>query len=175
VTKRLLLASVAFLTLLAPTQAQQTPDTPTFIFRLSQFEGSDASCVLVQKNGKFHLERAHRKSLQVFEGTLAAEYLAALNRLLNQDRFQQLLPEAVSSSLLPTGLDELTISVPRKGNWMTLRFLSGVSNDRNRPLLDQFLKWKNDVLKGPHNTLSVDSGRNNCLPPGGVGLERRSE
>lgn len=171
--KRLFLASIAFLTLLAPTRGQQTPDTPTFIFRLSQFERSDASCVLVQKNGKFHLERAHRKTLQVFEGTLAAEHLAALDHLLTEDRFQQLLPEAVSSSLLPTGLDELTISVPREGNWMTLRFLSGVSSDRNRPLLEEFLKWKAGVLKGPHKSLSEEGGRNNCLPLVPVDLTTR--
>jgi hypothetical protein len=49
--------------------------------------------------------------MQPFEGTLTPDRMTALHRLLEDDRFRQLLPEAVNSSLLPTGLDEMLISV----------------------------------------------------------------
>ena len=107
------------------------------------------------------------------KGPLAPDHFDALQTLLDDDRFHHLLPEAVSSSLLPTGLDELAISVPRQGHWVTLRFLSGVSSDRNRPLLHQFLKWNDGVLKGPHKKLSEESARNNCLPPDQIDLQAR--
>jgi hypothetical protein len=137
--------------------------------------GAQASCVLVQNDGKFHMEQRRGKTYHVFEGTLTSDHFAALHALLNDDRFQHLLPEAVSSSLLPTGLDELAISVPRQGHWVTLRFLAGVSSDRSRPLLNQFLKWNGGVLKGPHQKLSEESARNNCLPPDQIDLQTRPQ
>jgi hypothetical protein len=145
------------------------------MFRMAHTERPNSVCVLVQADGQYHLERQHRRNVQVFEGTLSDDRLARLKALLGDSSFRQLSQEAVSSSLLPTGLDELVISVPRQERWMNLRFLSGVSGDRNRPLLDQFLKWNDGVLKDPHKKLSEESAKNNCLPPGEVELKTRSD
>jgi hypothetical protein len=76
---------------------------------------------------------------------------------------------------LPTGFDETMISVPRDGRWMNLRFLAGTSGDRNRTLLEKFVKWENGVLKGYHQKLREESGRNNCLPASQVELKTRQD
>jgi len=178
VTERCSFLGLAVLLLIVvPAYAQHTSEVTGagYIFRMSRLEGSRTSCVIVQNNGRFHLEQGRGNGIHVFEGTLPADRLASLNALLNDDRFLKLLPEAVSSSLLPTGLDELVISVSREERWMSLRFLSGMSSEHNRALLDQFLKWNAGVLKSPHKKLSEEAGRNNCLPPGAAGLERRSD
>jgi len=177
VIDRSIFVGLALLMLLVPALSQQTPSdtTANFIFRMARLEGSDASCVIVQNDGQFHLERTRRKSVEVFEGTLTPDDLATLHALLNDDHFVQLLPEAVSSSLLPTGLDEVALSIPRDQHWMTLRFLSGVSSDRNRSLLDQFRKWNSRVLRGPHQKRNEESGRNNCLTPGQLELKTRTD
>jgi hypothetical protein len=162
---------------LALARAQESPfdSTEHFFFRMTHSESSRATCVLVQEDGKFHLEQGHGKAVQVFEGTLSPDRLAALHSLLNDDRFLQLLPEAVSSSLLPTGFDETLISVPRDGRWMNLRFLSGMSSESNRPLLEKFMKWENGVLKGSHQKLREESSRNNCLPANQIELKTRPD
>jgi hypothetical protein len=105
---------------------------------MAHFEHANGSCILVQTNGSFHLEKNHGKSAQIFEGRLSSDSLTALNDLLNGSSFQRLVPEAAASSLLPIGFDETLISVPRDGHWMSLRFLSGLSNEHNQPLLNQF-------------------------------------
>lgn len=154
-------------------QAQQTDATENFIFRMAHSEGPSASCVLVQSGGKFHVEQIHRKSVQVFEGTLSPDRLAALQSLLDDQPFRELLPDAVSSSLLPTGFDETMISVPRDGRWMNLRFIAGTSGDRNRTLIERFVKWETGILKSSHQKLREESGRNNCLPASQVELKTR--
>lgn len=153
----------------------QIHSAPDFLFRMAHREASKASCILVETDGNFHLEENHHNSTRVFQGTLSADHLAALNALLAGAGFQQLLPEAVSSSLLPTGFEETLISVPRDGRWMSLRFVSGLSRDRNQSLLNQFFKWENSAAKSSRKKLQEESGRNNCLPPGRVELQTRPQ
>ncbi len=136
-------------------------------------EGSKGSCILVETDGSFHLEERHRNSTRVYQGTLSADHLEELHALLAGAGFQRLLPEAVSSSLLPTGFDETLISVPGDGRWMSLRFVNGLNSERNQPLLSQFLKWKNGAAKSSHKKMQEESGRNNCLPPGQLELKPR--
>lgn len=174
--KPFLFANLWLLLLAMPAQAQNSIDsTNNFVFRMARKEGSNSSCVMVQANGAFHLERARAKAVLVFEGVLPSDRMAGLNTLLNDDRFRQLLPEAVSSSLLPTGLDEFVLSVPRQGQWLSLRFIAGISSDRDWSLLERFLKWQNSVLKSAHRKLREESGRNNCLPAGELGLKTRAD
>ena len=163
----------ALVALLSCSAIAQTDSTENLLFRMARTENTAAKCILVQTNGGFHLERSRGKATQIFEGTLSPDRLAALDALLNGDRFQQLLPEAVSSSLLPTGFEETLISVPRGGRWMNLRFLNGLGSDRNRPLLEQFEKWESKVLESPHRKLREESSRNNCLPAGPIELKPR--
>ena len=138
-------------------------------------QGSDSSCVLVHENGTFHFEHERPKQVLVFEGTLSEDRLAALNSMLNSDQFRRLLPEAVAIDLRPSGLDELTLSVPRQDQWVSLRFVSGLANDHVQPLLDQFLRWKSSVLRSPHRKLREESGRNNCLPTARIELKTRQQ
>ncbi len=166
---------IVALATLWPISASAQSSAANFLFRMAHLEGSKGSCILVQTDGNFHLEESHHHSARVFQGTLSADHLAALNALLAGSGFQQLLPEAVSSSLLPTGFDETLISVPRDGRWMSLRFVNGLSSERNQPLLNQFLKWENGAAKSSHKTLQEESGRNHCLPPGQVELKTRRD
>ena len=166
------LAIAVFVTL--PAFAQDS--NQTFLFWMANAEGGNANCILVHPNGNFRLEiRSANKTIQLFEGTLTPDRMTALHRLLEDDRFRQLLPEAVNSSLLPTGLNEMLISVTHDGRWLGLRFLSGVSSDRNRPLLEQFTKWENDVLRGSHRKLREESAGDNCLPAGEFELKTRPD
>lgn len=171
-TTRLSLAGAILLLLVLPSVAQQNS---SFIFRLAHRDGSDSTCVIVRENGTFHLERNHHRQVQVFEGTLSADRLEALNSMLNSDRFRRLSSEAVAIDLRPSGLDELTLSVPRQDQWVSLRFLSAWTHDADRSLLNRFLAWNNGVLKSPHKKLREESARNNCLPADQVELKSRPE
>lgn len=164
---------VALVALWPISAGAQSNSAANFLFRMARREGSKGSCILVQTDGNFRLEENHYNSTRVFQGTLSADHLAALNSLLAGSEFQQLLPEAVSSSLLPTGIDETLISVPRNGRWVSLRFINGLSSDRNRPLQGKFLKWNDAATRNPHRRLSEESARNNCLPPDQVELKTR--
>jgi len=133
------------------------------MFRMAHRQGSDSSCVLVHEIGTFHFEHERPKQVLAFESTLSEGRLAALNSMLNTDQFHR-LPKAVAIDLRPSGLDELTLSVPRQDQWVSLRFVSGPANDHVQWLLNQFLRWKSGVLRNPHRKLREESGRNNCLP-----------
>ena len=164
-------AITALAALLPCSALAQNDSTDNLLFRMAHLEGAKGNCILVQTDGDFHVEESRGNSTRIFEGTLAPDRTAALRALLNSDRFQQLLPEAVSSSLLPTGLDETLISVPRDGRWMNLRFLAGLGSDRNRELLDQFEKWERVALKNSRKKLREESSRKNCLPAGPIELK----
>ena len=168
-------AAAALVTLLLISASAQSNSAPNFLFRMAHREGSKGSCILVETDGNFHLEENHHNSTRVFQGTLSSERLAALHVLLASSEFQHLLPGAVASSLLPTGFDETLISIPRDGRWMSLRFINGLSSDRNQSLLNQFLKWEHGAAKSSHKKLQEESGRNSCLPPGDVELKTRQD
>ena len=130
---------------------------------------------MVQKNGSFHLEKGRGNTMEVFEGTLSDGRMTALHDLLNDERFQRLLPDAVSTSLLPSGFDETLLSVPRNGHWVSLRFMAGLGSDRNQPLLDRFTKWEASVARNSHRKISEETGRNNCLSQDTVQLKTRPD
>ena len=93
--------------------------------------------------------------------------------MLNSDQFRRLLQEAAAIDLRPCRLDELTLSVPRQDQRVSLRFASGLANDHAQSLLDQFLRWKSGALRNPHRNLREESGRNHCLPAARMELKTR--
>lgn len=140
---------------------------------MAQTERTRSTCILVQESGAFHLERRSARRLEVFAGTIRPDRLAALREMLDGEAFRRLVEDAPELSLQPTGLEETTLSVPRQGHWVSIRFLAGLVPDRQQALLDQFGRWKAGVLKNPHKKLNESFAGNNCLPPAPVELKPR--
>ncbi|HKD01709.1 MAG TPA: hypothetical protein VKB77_04750 [Terriglobales bacterium] len=105
-------------------------------------------------SGTFHFEHERPKQVLVLEGTLSEDRLAALNSMLNSGQFRRLLPDAAAIDLRSSGLDELTLSVPRQDQWASLRLVSGLANDHVHSLLDQSPRGKSGVLRNPPPELS---------------------
>lgn len=145
----------------------------TFLFRMAQTERTRSTCTLVQETGAFHMERRSARGVDVFEGTMRPDRLAALKGMLEGEAFRRLAVDAPELSLQPTGLEEITLSLPRQGRWISVRFIAGLVPDRHQALLDQFGRWQGGVLKNPHKKLSEVSAGNNCLPPAPVELKPR--
>jgi hypothetical protein len=129
-------------------------------------------CVLVRRDGHYHLERLHRYGIRVFEGELPSGALGSLENLLTKDRLFQLQQSDIPHTT--ADMDQLFVSVLRPAHWQNLEFDSAESRKPYEEFLNPLLKWLDDLQKERAKELTEESGRNNCLPAREVKLQTRS-
>lgn len=166
------LAFVLVLAVSAPAQVDvsQYP----YLLRLEHENSSGRVCVLLSKNGAFHLESEKGDSTRVFEGTLSAESLKRVQDELNDGSLAALSERQIEEPLLRSR-DLLHIDIFRHDHWQELIFHSLESEAPYRRSLEPLAGWLGDLHKAPHRELSEDAGRNNCLPPTKIALRKREE
>ncbi len=177
----LLVRAVSILALLVgmalPAQPQNTAGTPLdnhpYLLRLQhQTSGSD-TCVLLQRDGGYHLERTDEEATSVFEGSLSADELSLLNRWLDNERLRQLTKNDIAEALVPTRVDRLYVNIFRGDHWQDLVFPDGESQEPFQPSLAPLISWLDALHRASHKKLLEDIGKRNCLPPGRVELKTR--
>jgi hypothetical protein len=131
-------------------------------------------CVLLQKTGFFHLESDVGDSTRVFEGTLSAEKLRRIQNDLHDSKLESLSQKKIEEPLIRKS-EFLRLDISRDDHWQEVTFRSAESQEPYRNSLQPLTRWLNDLHKIPHQELSEDAGKNNCLPPGKIALKRRSE
>ncbi len=176
---RLCICSLAFILVLLPAlwaSDQQAVGTTTvpYLLRMERLRSGQDVCVLVQRNGQYHLERLHPYGIRVFEGKLPNGALAALESLLMKDRLLRLQQSDIDVPLITGDLDNLFVSVLRPDHWQNLEFSSAESRKPYEEFLNPLLKWLDDLQKEKAKELTEESGRNNCLPPKEIQLQTRS-
>ena len=160
--------------LLAPVIASAQVKKSAYLLRLEHTSSESHLCVLLKKNGFFHLESDHGDSTKVFEGSLDTEPLGRVQRELQDKELEALSQSQIEEPLNPKP-EFLQFDISRDDEWQELTFFSAESQQPYRRSLQPLIRWLDDLHKVPHKELSEDAGKNNCLPPGKIALRRRGE
>jgi hypothetical protein len=145
-----------------------------FRLRLEHTRGDSTVCVLLRRDGQFHLERTRADETLVSEGRLSESDLANLNLALDSDQLQQLSQQKIVPPLLFSRDDQLQLNVFRKDHWQNLRFPDATTQAAYRAAIRPLLTWLSELQNEPHRELSEDEGKNNCLTPARLQLKIRN-
>ena len=152
---------------------QTTPSPYPYLLRLDHY-GLDAhACALLQNTGAFHLEIDHGDEVKVFEGTISGGQLSNIQHDLNTDELALLSQQQIEEPILRTRHDKLQVTIFRGDGWQDLYFRSSDSQQPFKQSLQPLVHWLDGLHRVPHRELSEDAGRNNCLPPTVIALQRR--
>jgi len=160
--------------LLAPVIASAQVKNSAYLLRLEHTSSESHLCVLLKKDGFFHLESDNGDSTKVFEGSVGSEPLGRVQREL-QDKELEALSQGQIEEPLNTKPEFLQFDISRDDEWQELTFFSAESQQPYRRSLQPLIRWLDDLHKVPHKELSEDAGKNNCLPPGKIALRKRGE
>ena len=160
--------------LLTAATASGQVEYSAYLLRLEHTTFESHQCVLLKKDGSFHLETDNRDSTRVFEGSLGAERLGRVQHALEDRELTTLSQNQIEEPLNPKH-EFLQIDMSDGRHWRELTFFSAQSQEPYLRSLQPLLHWLNDLHKMPHKEFSEDSGKNNCLPPRKIALKKRGE
>jgi len=120
-------------------------------------------CMLLQKDGHYHLERIITGRPRVFEGTLPSSSVSEIDPLLNSDQISNLKQGQIETTLVGEDLDQVMIAISRPTGWQSLNFPTGKSRKPFKTSMDPILKWleRNKQQQNP----IVGAPTNRCMPP----------
>jgi hypothetical protein len=160
--------------LLASRFAAAQVDFAPYLLRLERETSGAHVCVLLRKDGLFHRESDVGDSTKVVEGSLSAEGLRQIQRDLQDSKLEALSQKQIDEPLIHRR-DVLHVNISRDDHWQDLSFYSAESQEPYRQSLQPLIRWLNELHKLPHNELSEDAGKNNCLAPGEIALKKRGD
>jgi hypothetical protein len=146
----------------------------SYLLRMEHTSLESQGCVLLRKTGFFHLESDSGDSTKVFEGNLSADTLRQIKNELQEGNLKALSQEQIEEPLIRRS-EFLRLEILRDDHWQELTFRSADSQEPYRKSLQPIIRWMNDLHRQPHNELSEDAGKNNCLPPREIALKKRTE
>jgi hypothetical protein len=156
-------------------QGQAPADSGSFpyLLRIQRTTPEGVVCVLLRRDGQFHLETSHGDHTKVFEGLLPSSRLKKVQVMLDSGDLPR-LPQTPSNSPGAISASEiLQVSIFRMDHWQNLVF---VADNLGRPVprsLDPLLSWLDSLHKQPHRELDEDENKNNCQSPAKIELKRR--
>lgn len=136
-------------------------DSP-YLMRIERQTREENVCMLVLKDGRYHLERTAAGHPRVFEGTLQAPSLGELDPLLNAAKIVDLKQNQIET-LAGDEVDQMMLTIPRPTGWQSLTFPSSKSRKPFKAELDPLLKWldRNKQQQNP----ATDAASTRCVPP----------
>lgn len=168
---------VILLGLATPSFSQDTAETPLdkhpYLLRISRSTPHLDTCVLLKRDGNYHLERDHDEATEVSEGELAADELSKLQRWLDNEQLKKITNDQIVTPLVIISVESLQIDVFRGDHLQELLFPSIESQSPFHESLAPLLEWFDELHKFPHRAIPEDSGKNNCLTPGKIELRTR--
>jgi len=120
-------------------------------------------CMLVLKDGRYHMERTLTGRVQVFDGTLGSSALTELEPLLTANALVELKQNQIDSTSGGEDVDQMMITVARQNGTQSLTFPSSKSRKPFKSELDPILKWL-DRNKQQQNPLP-NAASTRCMPP----------
>jgi hypothetical protein len=136
-----------------------------YLLRLEHTTKGSRACVLLRRNGGFHLENTHGDETQVSEGQIPDGELVTLKQALNNEDLQQISQQKIIPPLLDTTVDQVQVNAVRTDHWQNLYFADATSQLPFTTALKPLLAWMRALQNEPHRALTEDEGKNNCLTP----------
>lgn len=144
-----------------------------YLLHLETMNFDDQVCVLLRRDGQFHLEVEKRNRTRVFEGALSEAKMQELQTLINDPTLRQLTEKQI---VAPTGaimLDELHVDIFRGDHWQDLFFVDDSSRQPFEHSIAPLVRWLRALPKEPHREISEDMGKNDCQLPKKIVLRLR--
>lgn len=149
-------------------------DQHPYLLRISRATPHLDTCVLLKRDGNYHLERDHDDATEVYEGELSADELSRLQQWLDNEQLRKLTNEQIVTPLVIINVESLQLDIFRSDTLQELLFPSSESQGPFHEGLAPLLGWFDELHKAPHRTIPEDSGKNNCLTPGKIELKTRA-
>jgi hypothetical protein len=133
---------------------------PPFIVRMQRTGPGKDVCAIVRGDGLFHVEQETSNDLEVAEGVLSEEELAALKTVLSEKGLVALTQQAITVPLMIRESDKLQISILRPPLTQNLIFLDRESRRPFDPFLKPLLHWMDILQSHSHGALDERRGSN---------------
>ncbi len=140
----------------------QDADAP-YPVRMERQTRDENVCMLVQKDGHYHLERTAMGRSRVFVGILDSSAVTELEPLLMASQLVDLKQGQIESTPVGQDIDQVMITITRTQGRQTLIFSSSKSRKPFKAEVDPILKWL-DRNKQQQNPMA-DATPSRCLPP----------
>jgi hypothetical protein len=159
------LVSICVVPLVASWSQSSGTESPGFLLRLERQTRDEDVCILVRRDGQFHLERIALgfDRSRVFEGTFPSADVSELEQMLNTDKLKDLTQSQITAALIGEELDHVLLAIRRPTGWQSLNFPTGGSRKPFRDSLDPLVKWLERTKQQPHPLPNVVPSR--CMPP----------
>src|SRR5260370_24130388 len=94
-------------------------ESPRFLLRLERQTREEDVCILVRRDGQFHLERIALgfDRSRVFEGTFPSADVAELEQMLDTDKLKDLTQSQITAALIGEELDHVLLPIRRPPRW----------------------------------------------------------
>jgi hypothetical protein len=160
---------------LAQNGGQVPEPAVSYVLRLERRAGHlESVCVLLNTNGRYHLERHQPRKVRVFEGGVDSGELRNIIHLVSEDPLYHAEQKDVPDLMMKADDDWVTLAVQRSGFWQKLSFPDSVSREPFQDAMVPLLTWLESINKRRLHEISEEAGRNNCLPPSKTELSQRS-
>ena len=157
----------SFLSALILVGSSQSQDTSNpYLARMEHQTREEDVCMLVQKDGRYHLERTAMGRARVFEGTLPSSAVTELEPLLTAGHLAELLQNQIESAPAGGDIDQVMLTISRAKGWQTLTFASAKARKPFKEDIDPILKWLDRNKQQP--TPTPDATTNRCVPQQGA-------
>jgi len=163
VNKFLLLRISLSVGLMLPGIAWGQNTSSPYLVRLEHQTRDENVCMLVLKNGHYHLERTATGHVRVFEGTLESPAMAELDPLLDAPKIVALKQSDVATAQPGEEVDQMMLTVPRASGWQSLMFPSSKSRKPYKAEIDPLLKWLDHNKQQQSPVANAIPTR--CVPP----------
>lgn len=158
---------------IAAAQADSKSPYP-YLLRISHETYDDYSCALLQTSGAFHLELEHGSGdIKVHEGKINAEDVQKIRQILDDQSLANLSQREIEEPIVRGPTEKLQLTIYRYDHWQDLFFQSVESEEPIKQPIHVLIEWLDRLQKLPHEELSEDEGKQNCLPPRTIVLKRR--
>ncbi len=145
-----------------------------FLLRLETMDFVNQECVLLQRDGHFHLEEEKGRHTKVFEGLLPEDKMRELQQMIDDEKLVQLTQEQIVSPPGDILLDELRVDVFRSDHWQDLFFMDVASRKPFDRSIAPLVRWLAALHKEQHRELTEDEGKNDCQLPKKIVLRSRN-
>jgi hypothetical protein len=155
------------------TEHPANTEISSYLMRIQRTTPRSAICVLLRRDGQFHLETTHDDRIKVIEGSLPGSELLKVQQMLDSDGLLRLSSEKLSSPRTTRPFEVLQISIFRTDHWQNLIFTTDKDSQTEiRRSLNPLLKWMESLPKQSHQLMNEDES-NNCQSPKKIELKNR--
>ena len=140
-------------------------EASVYLLRIERESHLQSVCVLLKADGQYHLERHTTQKVRVLEGSIDANELRDVIRIVSDDRLYDLEQKQIPDLMMKADDDHLVLDIHRPGAWQQLFFPDSASREPFHETVGALVQWLDTANKRKMHELSEEAGRNNCLPP----------